>query len=256
MDPIIKKYKYVQSRDLNICEEKGVAYQINMDKSVKYDFNYFHKYSIYEKTELGKKLNKKRLDAVKKWAENLKIIDIGIGCGTFIKQALKHNLNITGYDINPHSIKWLNDNNIYEYIYKSKEKNACYTFWDSLEHIPEPQKILKKIRTGSYVFISMPIFDSLDDIFKSKHYRPNEHYYYFTSTGLIKWLREYGLQIKQITNFEEKLGRENIKTFFLEKEIKRSKNLRRKKLVNFFKKQERKTKTLIKKVKRRLGHGL
>lgn len=236
MDAIIKNYLYESKNGLNYCEDEGVAYQSDMNKSVSYDFAYFEKYVMYETTPLGVELNKRRLEAVRRWAVNLKIIDIGIGCGTFIKYALASGLNISGYDINPCSIHWLVKHGVYDDIYKTDKKIMCYTFWDSLEHIPEPQKILDKIELGAFVFVSMPTFNDLDDIIKSKHYRPDEHYYYFTPLGLIKWFSKYNMRVRSIMDFEQKVGREGIKTFLFERmPAKRNKNKKHDLLSDYFK---------------------
>jgi hypothetical protein len=154
---------------------------------------------------------------VGKWAKDLKIIDIGIGCGSFIKEALARDLNIFGYDINPCGIHWLHKHAIFHDPYKGANGIMCWTFWDSLEHIPEPQKILENIPTGAYVFVSMPIFDGLEDVTKSKHYRPNEHYYYFTAMGFVRWMRRYKLRLTKCYWFEQEAGREKIRTFLFEK---------------------------------------
>lgn len=235
MDAIIKNYLYESRNGLNYCEAEGVAYQPDMSKSVPYDLEYFEKYVMDETTLMGVELNKRRLDVVKRWARNFKIIDIGVGCGTFIKYALAGDFDISGYDINPCAVHWLVKHGVYENIHKTDKKFMCYTFWDSLEHIPEPQKILDKIGLGAYVFVSMPIFENLNDIIKSKHYRPDEHYYYFTPLGLLKWFSKHGFSVKSIMDFEQEAGREKIKTFLFEKKpIRQNKNTKRDLLANYF----------------------
>lgn len=219
MDSIIKQYDYVQDGDLIYCENQGVAYQEDMSKSVLYDREYFEKYKLYEITNMGEKLNRARVEIVKNACRNMKIIDIGVGCGTFIKHALASDLDIRGYDINPCAVHWLVKSCLYEDVYKTEESFRCFTFWDSLEHIPDPQKIFEKISIGSYVFVSIPIFEDLKDIKQSKHYRPNEHYYYFTNNGILRWFKNHNMRLMGIYDFEEKLGRENIKTFMFEKTI-------------------------------------
>jgi len=221
MDPIIEKYKFIREGDLNYCRDEGVAYQRDMSKSVPYDRPYFNKYILYEKAPLGRMLNRARVAAVKVWASKLQVLDIGIGCGTFIKYALGEDLDVYGYDINPCGIHWLHKRCLFEDPYNQQKTIRCFTFWDSLEHIPDPQNILDKIEVGSYVFISIPIFDSLEDILISRHYRPDEHYYYFTQTGLFYWMSNYNFVLKKSYNFEIECGREQIKTYLFEKSIAR-----------------------------------
>lgn len=232
MDPIIQTHKSKKNGILNFCLNEGVAYQRDMSKSVPYDREYFNKYILYEKTPMGKALNRERVAAVKTWAAKLQILDIGIGCGTFIKYAFDENLDVFGFDINLCGIHWLHKRCLFDSPYDSKKIIRCFTFWDSLEHIPDPQKILNKIELGSYVFISMPIYNNLEDIFKSRHYRPNEHYYYFTQAGLLRWMLNYKFVFRRSYDFETICGREQIKTFLFEKII--PKNLGAKMLREYF----------------------
>lgn len=220
MDPKISELNFERRNGLCYCHEAGVAYQPNMSRSVEYNRAYFEKYIMYETLPTGIKLNEIRVNVVKTWAKNLKIIDVGVGCGTFVKNCLAHDLDIHGFDINPCAVHWLNKIGVFGNPYDPNEKYACYTFWDSLEHISEPQKILEKIALGSYVFISMPIFENLEDITKSKHYRPDEHYYYFTQNGLLRWMSKYKFKLLRSYDFEQECGRKNIKTFLFERVIK------------------------------------
>ena len=57
------------------------------------------------------------------------------------------------------------------------------TMWDTIEHLEEPEKRLKRIAKGALLFASIPVFDDLRMIRASKHYRPGEHLYYWTAQG-------------------------------------------------------------------------
>lgn len=219
MDNIIANYNYISRNGLNVCIDKGIAYQTDMTKSVMYGKDYYYKYVKYENTDIGKKLNAYRLEFVKKWQSKGSILDIGVGSGTFLKAASKYYVNASGYDINPYSILWLNNNNMYFDIYKYDINFNTITFWDSLEHIKDPQIILDKIKIGTRIFISLPIFDDINNVKASKHYRPNEHYYYFDNNGLIKWLRRHSFKLITCSNLEIRAGREDIKTYLFEKTI-------------------------------------
>jgi tRNA G37 N-methylase Trm5 len=188
-----------------------------MSSSVVYGKEYFLKYVDYEHTAIGKRLNTYRVELVKTWAYDNKIIDIGIGSGSFIKAAGKENINVYGYDINPYSVEWLNKHKKYVDIYKNGINFTGITFWDSLEHIKDPHKILDRINIGTRIFISLPIFDSFDDIEKNKHYRPNEHYYYFDNMGILRWLRRHNIKLVTCSDIETRAGRDGIRTYLFEK---------------------------------------
>lgn len=217
MDEIICQYKGVKRGDLFYCFQAGVAYQIDMRRHVPYDEDYFKKYLGYENTDIGQKLNQARLEAVQPWARGLRHIDIGIGCGSFLKLLALNGIDASGYDVNPVSIAWLKDFKVWADPYQTAQKYFCWSFWDSLEHIADPGKLLEKIPIGSFVFISLPIFDWLEDVKESKHYRPDEHYYYFTQSGFLKWMKARNFKLAKIMNFETKLGRENIRTYQFER---------------------------------------
>ena len=65
-----------------------------------YNDEYFNKYVIYESTEIGRCLNSFRVNLVNRYTKG-RVLDIGIGCGTFIK--LRG--NCVGYDVNPKAVE-------------------------------------------------------------------------------------------------------------------------------------------------------
>ena len=102
-------------------------------------------------------------------------------------------------------------------IFYDKDINMQYfkglTFWDSFEHISEPSIILRKIYKGTYIFLSIPIFPDLVLLTNSRHYRPDEHYWYFTEEGLINLFNDNGFELIDFNEIESELGRKDIKTF-------------------------------------------
>lgn len=208
MDPIIKKYTATIFDELSWCEKEEIIYQTDMTKSVDYTEDYFDKYVKYENTDISKKLNNGRTTITSEFCES--ILDIGVGSGEFIKNS---KIKTFGFDINPKAIDWLKSNNIFIDPYQDDLKVDGLSFWDSLEHIPNPNALLSKVLKNQYVFISIPIFKEFPQIKNSKHYRPNEHYYYFTSYGLIHYMKDSGFNLIKLDDFETKAGREEILTF-------------------------------------------
>lgn len=182
--------------------ELGIGYYSVSNKP--YNSDYFKKYQAYAETEMGKNLTKARIDLVSKYT-NDNIVDVGIGSGQFV---IEH-WNAFGYDINIEAIKLLESKNLYRCLYSGLHSSA--TFWDSLEHIENPEEAINHIK--KFVFISIPIFIGYYDVLSSKHYRKNEHYWYFTEAGLIKWFLINGFECIESNKMEADLGRENIGTF-------------------------------------------
>ena len=174
-----------------------------------YDDNYFNNYKGLSDTDIGTKLVQARISFVSKYFSG-EVVDVGIGCGHFILSRK----NTLGYDVNPAGIKWLKERNIYFDLYGKKKCDAL-TFWDSLEHIHNPEKAIRQAK--EWVFVSMPIYDDLTHLLKSKHLKKNEHIWYFTHGGLVYWFSDNGFDLVEFTNEETQLGREGIVSYAFKK---------------------------------------
>ena len=208
MDRLIKRFDAKEDDDLMITR-RGIAYQKDMTQKAKYDQEYFDIYKSYEGSKISVELNKGRKAFVNKYYKK-KVVDIGIGSGEFIKARD----DTVGYDINPVAIQWLCDNGYYDDTFDHR----AYTFWDVLEHIDDPGIYLKRIKKHSYLFASIPIIN-IKRIRKSKHYRPGIHLYYFTEDGFVDWMAMHGFRLLEVSDFETKAGREDIKTFAFKKDL-------------------------------------
>lgn len=180
--------------------EFGIGYYPVEDQP--YDEQYWQKYLAMEQTDIGKTLNQARVNMVKEYEWN-EIIDIGIGSGAFIKEFS----NAYGFDINPNAIEWLKQNN----KWKEPSNVDAMSFWDSLEHIHNPTELLGNI--NKYAFVSCPIYTDKDHILRSKHFRPDEHCWYWTYQGLIKFMSNFGFYLLEYSNIETLIGREDIGSF-------------------------------------------
>lgn len=180
--------------------EFGIGYYPVEDQP--YDEQYWQKYLAMEQTDIGKTLNQARVNMVKEYEWN-EIIDIGIGSGAFIKEFS----NAYGFDINPNAIEWLKQNN----KWKEPSNVDAMSFWDSLEHIHNPTELLGNIK--KYAFVSCPIYTDKDHILRSKHFRPDEHCWYWTYEGLIKFMSNFGFYLLEYSNIETLIGREDIGSF-------------------------------------------
>ncbi len=210
MDDIIKHYPFREfGDDLNYCYEHGLMYQRDMSKTVDYDEAYFDNYINREDSEIAKKLNLVRTKLSEKYCKC--IVDVGVGSGEFIK---KSKIKVFGYDINPIGVEWLKERGLFVNIYESVPSDVQgFTLWDTLEHIPNPQEFFKCVRPGDFLFISLPIFDEIEKVRQSKHYKINEHLYYYTSSGLIGFLKDSGFDFIESNEDEITAGREGIGSF-------------------------------------------
>jgi len=187
--------------------EIGIGYYPVTDAP--YDAAYFEKYQQMSGTNIGLTLNAARVKLVNKYTRG-EVLDIGIGSGVFLGRK-----NPTfGYDINPVAVEWLKKNRLYREPWEGAES---MTFWDSLEHIHDPTPYLQGCRT--YAFVSCPIYESAEHILCSKHYRKDEHCWYWTEEGLCRFMSYFGFELVEHNLMETEIGREDIGTFVFKRTL-------------------------------------
>jgi hypothetical protein len=169
-----------------------------------YDKAYFDKYARYAATDLGRKLTKARIELVARhWKGPL--LDIGIGCGQFVQSRP----DTLGYDVNPAGIDWLTERGLWSNPWMETVQAA--SLWDVLEHIPDFDQLLDQIE--KMVFCCLPVFAGPEQVLASKHYRPDEHCWYFTMRGFINTMRDLGWMMVETSMMETMLGRDGIASF-------------------------------------------
>lgn len=208
MDRYIVHLPAVRDGDLMLCHQHGIAYQRDMTITRAYDAAYFDIYRGYQGSEIARKLNEGRVAFVKeRVGHDTPVLDIGIGCGDFIKA---RGGETYGYDVNPVAEEWLKDRGLWSHDFHLFN---AFTFWDVLEHIPDPDFYFSRMSAGSHLFTSIPIFRDLTKIRESKHYRPGEHLYYYTVHGLVAWMECHGFRLLAVNDRESKAGRDCIYSF-------------------------------------------
>jgi Methyltransferase domain len=133
------------------------------------------------------------------------LCDVGIGSGAFIE--LRG--NACGYDVCSAAIEWLRTRNLLVDPYRIAM--PAISLWDVLEHIPEFWRLLRNV--DQWLFVSLPIFTDARHALRSKHFRPDEHCWYWTRDGLVQMMRCLGFYLVEENDSETKLGREDIGSF-------------------------------------------
>ena len=198
----------------DICHAFGVVFQRDRSRSVPYGKDYFDKYVRYEGTAIADAINAYRTERTEAYCRSL--LDVGIGSGEFIKRS---RLWVLGYDINPAGAAWLRDRGLYADPYRAFPDVDGVTLWDCFEHLPEPAEFLALVPAGAYLFLSLPVFDDLGRFRQSKHFRPDEHYWYWTAWGLKKFLGCQGFALVEEGDGEVRAGRESIGTFVFRRAV-------------------------------------
>lgn len=218
MDLILKRFDAVPDRDLMLCKSLGVAWQKDMSKRTypgvnAEGVNYFDHYQAFEGADIGKAIHSGRVAIVNKYAgKDCQVLDVGIGSGEFIKSRP----NTFGVDINPKATEWLKKNGYHGGDFSDY---TAFTFWDVLEHVDVPDNYFKRMPDGCYLFTSLPIFKDLAKVRESKHYKPGEHFYYWTEQGFIEWMAMYRFRLLAVESFESDAGRESILSFAFKRDL-------------------------------------
>lgn len=193
--------------------ERGFAKSVSRSGSIRYDHKYFKRYRDYEGSPLCDALNRCRVQLVQRFSRMP--LDIGIGAGTFLKTFGAG----YGYDVNPLGVAWLHAHGIWVDPYSSIPSCVdAVTMWDVIEHVANPYRLLDKIG-GQWLFLSLPIFADLKDVASSKHHKPGEHLWYFTSRGLRRFMDEAGFALIEHNWMESELGRDSIETYVFRRHI-------------------------------------
>lgn len=198
--------KTVVDDDLVLAREYGIAWQRDRDHVITYDAEYYDKCKSYEGQQIAQKINAGRVALVNRYVGANRIVDVGIGSGEFVRARP----NTYGHDVNPVAMEWLKRNDLWA---ARLDCFAGYSFWDVIEHVPDPGVYLDQIPLHCFAFFSIPIVYTLGGIRLSKHYRPGEHLYYFTEQGFLFFMAMHGFMVLDVQRFEIDAGRESILSF-------------------------------------------
>ena len=211
MEPVFKDA--VSRGGLVWMPEHGWGYVDPRRVDFEYDDSYFQFYVGLRDTKMGVLLTDARLELVNRYTMG-EVVDVGVGSGAFVLARLAKQWATLGFDVNEAGVEWLKERSLFIDLYEHPIESA--TFWDSLEHIHEPQKLLGNI--AKFAFMSMPIYRDVEHLMQSKHFKKGEHIYYFTSDGLVAWMQKYGFKLVEKNSIESDLGREDIGSFVFKRE--------------------------------------
>lgn len=169
-----------------------------------YGANYWMHYREMDRTKIADKLVGARVRLAREWrADPERTVDVGIGGGRFCID-----MGCKGWDVNPIALAWLHDHG--KALNPLAGPVDCATFWDSLEHIHDPRPILANVER--LVLVSMPIYTGAEHILRSKHFKKDEHCWYFTAEGLVRFMERQGFLLAGWNTMEQP-EREDIETF-------------------------------------------
>jgi SAM-dependent methyltransferase len=164
----------------------------------------------------------------KKKAENVKamvadpkhanVLDVGCGRGFFIQQCRVSGLSASGIDLSDTAVTYAKDvlnlevrcGDIFDYP-ELKESQDVATCWATIEHVPDPIALLKKINStlkkDGLLFIDTGIGDDwLDRLLPgvNQWYDPPQHLYVFSESALVAALEAAGFSVLRVDRIFER----------------------------------------------------
>jgi SAM-dependent methyltransferase len=187
-----------------------------------YDQAYFDAYRRIANDPIGIALNEFRAgllwdylpEAECPGPEVATVLDVGVGDGAFLRMAGQilslGQCKLLGADINPAAITYLEE---LGQLGSIEDGADVMCFWDSLEHFRDPRVPLRTCR--KLALVSLPTFTSAEQAVTSKHFKPEEHFWYFTPWAFRQFADQEGFDVIDQRETETVLGREGISTFVL-----------------------------------------
>jgi hypothetical protein len=203
--PLVAQF---QGRRLTWWPQLGIGYYPVEVGIEPYDQAYFERFDRQAQTSIGRALMVARHDFVERHYQGI-LIDVGIGSGAFVALRRRYQRVTYGYDVNPAGMQWLDKRMLLVDPYLVPF--PAMTLWDVIEHIGDFQLLLANVL--DWVFLSLPIFRDAEHVLRSKHFRPDEHHWYFTRDGLLFAMKLCGFALVSESTVETELGREDIGTF-------------------------------------------
>jgi len=170
------------------------------------EYSYFDERKYFRYCEF---VWKARLKTIKKFKPPpARFLDVGCSFGGFVKTALKEGYDAEGIDISPYVVEECQkDEEIKNRIFCSdllhyipNKKYDIITLIEVIEHLPEPNRILKKLydllNPSGLLIIQTANFDGLQAKMQKNHYHyylPG-HLFYYSKKNLTAFLKQAGFK--------------------------------------------------------------
>lgn len=191
--------------DIYECTESGCLFLSKIQTNINYYMNkrgYFKNFEDYKKkTYLD---DKRRYDSIKLISKNKSLLDVGAGTGQFAELIKDNVKKIDLVEPDKYLFNKLKSNfNIYQNLNEVENKYEIITLYHVLEHIQDPIKFLKLIKTNlkkkGKVIIEVPqandaLIKKYNLISFKKHTFWSEHLFLYTDILFEKLLKYCGFK--------------------------------------------------------------
>ncbi len=154
---------------------------------------------------------------IRRFRSNGKLLDVGSGVGYFVKEALENGFEAEGIEFSSDAAK-IGQQHFHLNIHFGdlftvdfpKNSFDIITLWQVLEHMQNPQKVLRKVhyllKTEGLLAIAVPNFSSFQSkIFQDRWYHLEipRHLFHYDPICLDQLLQKNGFDIESINFFSK-----------------------------------------------------
>lgn len=139
-----------------------------------------------------------------------RLLDVGCANGQFIEYANRLGMAGAGIDISEEMVEAARKNGLQcavKDLFELDGKYDMLTFWDVLEHVPDPRRMLEKSRSllsvGGEIVIQTPCTGMISELFGERwlYYLPVQHLHLFSQESLFRLLSETGFAVVSWVRF-------------------------------------------------------
>lgn len=155
--------------------------------------------------------NRERLNQIKKYKRQGRLLDVGCALGFFLDEA-RGDFDTYGVEISKFAATYAREKLALQVINKDfldvefeDEFFDCITLWDVIEHLPNPtlalNKIYKLLKPDGLLVLSTGDIGSVVSKLMGKHWHlllPPQHIYYFSQDTIKRLLKNTGFKVIKI----------------------------------------------------------
>lgn len=192
-----------------LAEVYGPGYWKSDDPKARGYADYASEAALYLKTY------ERRMRLVQRWLPaNSRILDVGCAAGYFLRTAQRHGHDVHGCEMSAtiaaEAVKALGAERIHvglldDAIAAKQWRDHSFdliTMWDVVEHIPEPQPVLRRIRSllkpgGTFLLETQNVTSRWARLLGPRwhHYKHAEHLYHFNPATIRRLLADCGYEV-------------------------------------------------------------
>ena len=203
-------WTHMRLLDMQHCRACGSCQARHRQTTVTYDAEYIReRYDRYPTTAAMSRHRLRVIQSVLYLEDNdqdawgyhrvgARLLDVGYGNGSFIREARSMGWDAVGNDVNPTPYPHVERVELPINPLPIADRFRVITFYDSLEHFETLDQVRKVAQNTDWIFVSFPRIPDrwLENPIEWKHYRPGEHHFYFSPHGLERLFSMKGIHAR------------------------------------------------------------